>query len=410
MALNFSNNQLLSIQNSHYQDRAIYWTVKNYETNADTRFDSKIDAMLYCNTLPHATAHFHWYEDAFARLNPSVEPVETLAELCRQRAQELRDTYQYIRLFYSGGTDSHTALVSFIDNNIHLDEIVVDIKLDKDTNTAINTTNREIAIVTIPYLKTIAHRLPKTKITMSQATVKDADDWFSIADDTNIPIMMDGGMGIFNMDTGWALLNALSTSHHNDWCDLFGGTKARLFKKNSNWYMFTVDSTVPQYTMSDRYEDFFVSRNIPFLYVKTAHALKHYHTHKQSTDAFVNGFYSNLGIEYNCALGRVPTHHMTQIKRVFMDIDYSSRLWEAKKISGYYGNMFYNNVIGTPEGQRWYKKFLVMQEVMLSDKYKDIWNTDRYGNPVTAAGSRGLVSKFYSLTDGQAYSSDQVSF
>ena len=410
MAFNFSTKQLLSIQNSHYQDRAMYWTVKNYETNTEIRFDYKVDAVFYCNTLPHATVHFHWYEDAFARLNPSVEPVETLAELCRQRAQELRDTYSYIRLFYSGGADSHTALVSFVDNNIHLDEIVVDVKLDKDANTAVNTTNREIAIATIPYLKTIAHRLLKTKITMSQATVKDADDWFSIADDTDIPIGLDGSHGTFWMDTSWAWHNAVKTTDHNDWCDLFGGTKARLFKNNNNWYTFSVDSSEWLPSISDRYEDFFVSRNIPSLLLKTAYALKHYHTAKQSTDTVVNRFYSTLGIEYNRALGRVPTHHITQIKRFFTDVDYSAKLWEDKKISGYNSNMFYNNVIGTDEGKRWYKKFLAIQEVMHSDKYKNIWNTDRYGNPVTAAGTKGLMSKFYSLTDGKTYTSDQVGF
>ena len=106
----------------------------------------------------------------------------------------------------------------------------------------------------------------------------------------------------------------------------------------------------------------------------------------------------------------MPTHSITQIKRFFTDVDYSSKLWEDKKISGYYSNMFYNNVIGTSDGQRWYKKFLVMQEAMLGDKYKNIWNTDRHGNPVTAAGAKGLVSQFCSLTDGKTYSSDQVGF
>jgi hypothetical protein len=407
---NFSINQLLSIQNSHYQDRAIHWTVKNYETNAETRFDQKVDALLYRNTLPHATVHFHWYEDAFSRLNPSIEPVDTLAELCRQRAQELRDTYQYIRLFYSGGADSHTALVSFIDNNIHLDEIVVDVRIDKDTNIAINTTNREIAIATIPYLKNIIHRLPRTKITISQATTKDADDWFSIANDTNIPVITDGGSGMFRLTTEYTWYKLVTTTHHNDWCDLYGGTKARLFKKNNNWYMFDVDSSLLFATISDRHEDFFISRNVPSLYLKTAYALKHYHTARQSTDDFVNKFHSKLSQEYNRAIGRVPTHSITQIKRFFADIDYSSKLWEDKKIAGYYSTMFYKNVIGTPEGQGWYKNFVVMQELLLGDKYKDIWNTDRYGNPVTAAGTKGLVSKFYSLTDGQAYSSDLVGF
>ena len=38
---------------------------------------------------------------------------------------QLRDEYDYIRLYYSSGSDSETCLQTFMKNNIPIDEIVV---------------------------------------------------------------------------------------------------------------------------------------------------------------------------------------------------------------------------------------------------------------------------------------------
>lgn len=52
------------------------------------------------------------------------EPIESLKELYRQHAQFLRDTYDYIILYFSGGSDSTTMVNAFLDNNILPDEVV----------------------------------------------------------------------------------------------------------------------------------------------------------------------------------------------------------------------------------------------------------------------------------------------
>jgi hypothetical protein len=49
-------------------------------------------------------------------------PLDTLY---KERAQQLRDKYDYLILNYSGGPDSHNILMTFINNNIHLDEVYV---------------------------------------------------------------------------------------------------------------------------------------------------------------------------------------------------------------------------------------------------------------------------------------------
>lgn len=52
--------------------------------------------------------------------NPIREDLETLY---KERCQQLRDTYDYLILNYSGGSDSFTILNTFLKNNIKLDEI-----------------------------------------------------------------------------------------------------------------------------------------------------------------------------------------------------------------------------------------------------------------------------------------------
>jgi hypothetical protein len=54
----------------------------------------------------------------------TVEPLETFKDLCKEYAQYIRDNYDYVILYYSGGSDSTTILNTFLDNNIKIDEIV----------------------------------------------------------------------------------------------------------------------------------------------------------------------------------------------------------------------------------------------------------------------------------------------
>jgi hypothetical protein len=52
------------------------------------------------------------------------EPSETYHTLKKHRALQLRDMYDHIILYHSGGSDSTTVLNSFLNNNIQIDEVV----------------------------------------------------------------------------------------------------------------------------------------------------------------------------------------------------------------------------------------------------------------------------------------------
>ena len=77
------------------------------------------------NTNDHKDIRFVFLEDYdFIKLDWTVEPKESLDFLLAERAKQLRDRYDYIRFWYSSGSDSETVLQSFIKNNVFIDEIV----------------------------------------------------------------------------------------------------------------------------------------------------------------------------------------------------------------------------------------------------------------------------------------------
>lgn len=120
-----------------------------------------------------------WFfnEDTFVAFPWHIEPEETLQELYRQRAQQLRDEYDYIRVEASGGSDSTTVIFSFLLNNIHLDEVVFRYPKGGDKDVTGNAhdmrsenTLSEWEYAAKPLLDWIATNYPGTKITVHDYT------------------------------------------------------------------------------------------------------------------------------------------------------------------------------------------------------------------------------------------------
>jgi hypothetical protein len=76
--------------------------------------------------------HWYYHDDYFRKHDWSKEPQETLSELYRLRAEQIRKDYDYIVLCYSGGIDSTNMLETFYYNNIHIDEILTVGALNED--------------------------------------------------------------------------------------------------------------------------------------------------------------------------------------------------------------------------------------------------------------------------------------
>jgi hypothetical protein len=96
-----------------------YYTVNGIE------FDNKIAALIRASEL-NTDVKWHYFDNVFENAKKDNLLVDTnIEELYKIRAQQLRDSYDYLILNYSGGSDSHNVLHTFLKNNIKLDCIYV---------------------------------------------------------------------------------------------------------------------------------------------------------------------------------------------------------------------------------------------------------------------------------------------
>ena len=141
-------------------------------TVGDKEFDSKIQAVIYANsTLEDIKWNFN--REVFKSLDWTTDPNLDINVLYKLRAQQLRETYDYIIIMCSGGADSTNVLYSFLNNNIRVDEIVAGMPLsglnnwsldynDKSANNIIS----ETFIAQKPLLEKVAKTNPEIRITI----------------------------------------------------------------------------------------------------------------------------------------------------------------------------------------------------------------------------------------------------
>jgi hypothetical protein len=398
--------KLIAIENQWDNRRHISWSVFNHETNASLSFNNKLEATLYKNTLPHATIYFHWYDETFSAIDTTVEPPESYRELLKQRAIELRERYSYLRLWFSGGSDSTTALNAFVENGIHIDEIIVNCWLDYGHSNPLLSANKEITLSADPYLDSIADKLTKTKITKIVLNLDDYKLVLAGADKLGeIPYLhsMDMGSHLFGLNCvqyPWEKL--LDSTTHDNYCDLFGGTKPVIQKRGNIYSFYMIDTGLQDNYLSRRSEDFFISPQDPRLFLKTAHMLKNYVSSLNLSDSQVDAFcrHNEFRRMYNRAMGRDPIGH-------------DCALFKCDRSSGYYAKeidftirnfkhfRFVENLKHDTEWLRLFKahtdSFYAMQK-----EFEFLWNHNEDGKPDARLGYKGHLSTFYNLSQQPA--------
>lgn len=95
-----------------------------YYQVGDVRTYSRYERMDLLHEHPRDWS-WHYNDDFFSQYDWTQEPTESLDELYKQRAEQLRRDYDYLVLYYSGGYDSANLLHAFLDNDIYPDEIAI---------------------------------------------------------------------------------------------------------------------------------------------------------------------------------------------------------------------------------------------------------------------------------------------
>jgi hypothetical protein len=95
------------------------------------------------------------------------------------------------------------------------------------------------------------------------------------------------------------------------WCDIIGGQKTKMCLRNNRWYVYDVDKSMLTSALATTTEDFFISKDMPTLFLKTAYNLKNFFIKKQFSTEQID-HWCNIGNldtgqarEYNTAIGRI---------------------------------------------------------------------------------------------------------
>ena len=87
------------------------------------RFSNKLDAVLEAQKT-NANVEWCFFDDIFNKVDWHTEPSMSLDQLYRIRAEQIRNEYDYVIVFCSGGADSTNVIKTFINNNIKVDEVI----------------------------------------------------------------------------------------------------------------------------------------------------------------------------------------------------------------------------------------------------------------------------------------------
>ena len=128
-------------------------------------------------------------DDAYGSINWSIPITESLDDLYKRRARQLRDNYDYLALYFSGGADSSNMLRAFLNNGIFLDEIVMQLPepvkntFNKEDKTDSNSYS-EIPYSAVPILNELKNLIHPNTVVRQQDTSQGLiellshDTWF----------------------------------------------------------------------------------------------------------------------------------------------------------------------------------------------------------------------------------------
>jgi hypothetical protein len=249
------------------------------------KFYSKLEAIEH---MKKTGIHLHWdfNEAVFNSYDWTKEPTTSLMELYRQRAQQLRDQYDYIVLCYSGGADSENALYSFIKNDIKIDEVVSMVNYDA-TGDKDSWLNEEIFKTAVPNATELQSTEQKFKYRVVDLTQLQLD-YFN-----NQENKFDW---IYKMTASWSPNNISRekwVSTIKEWndivnsgkklCILYGLDKPRLWHLDDKFsvrFLDMIDVAAPGTSITDQpghtNELFYWTPDKPEIIIKQAHIVKRY--------------------------------------------------------------------------------------------------------------------------------------
>jgi len=198
----------------------------------------------------------------------SHEPTENNLDILGERCRQLRDKYDYLILYYSGGSDSETVLQSFLKSRTFLDEIVINRICFNNNDPAL--LDIELAIQKV---KTYIRFMPGTKVTINHVDEKIITDFCN--KDRWVGTAFNGTIGMIRRFGAYdfAEYNHSQIYAKGNVGQIYGENKPVLTVRNGTWYNKLSGWGIAAALAG---EWFFTSPDLPKLHVKQCYLAKNY--------------------------------------------------------------------------------------------------------------------------------------
>ena len=342
---------------------------------------------------------WNFNKETFGQFNWLLEPEAPLREVYRQRALQLREKYDYLKLEFSGGSDSATVLYSFINNGIHLDEVIFRYPKSADKNVSADPYNTksentlsEWEYAAKPALQWLASHHPEIKITFHDYTeelvAKPAQDesWVFRTREYFQPGW------IYKHDFRALKQHLQVLDSGKKFCTLYGIDKPKMCIKDGKWYLYFIDimantanPEAGEYKGNVFSEYFFWTPDMPQVLAKQCHIIRQWfelpeNKHLQFLVRWPNHSWSNR-----------TTYEWVVRPLIYPDFD-PTTFQVSKPTNNFYCEMdhwFYVNCQET----EYYKTWRAGIQYLVNNIDKKYFSYEM-GNPV---GLVGFLSDFYEI-------------
>ena len=201
-------------------------------------FHYKVGSEIFFNKLQAIQKNVEttdpiYLEDPYEDADFSVVPEQSLDDLIAAHLRQLRESHEKIKLYYSGGSDSHLLLDSIVKNNIHVDEIIC-------LKSGIPPADFEIDKFAIPALSNLAGQLKGTKITIKTPTMQDYFDYYK--DGITNDKIQSGMAGTHNYFRLLWSKDIFVQERHTDTLHIRGLEKPRIARHGTEYYAYILDT------------------------------------------------------------------------------------------------------------------------------------------------------------------------
>ena len=302
--------------------------------------------------------------EAYENYDFTIPPKETLENLCKQKALDIRANNDKIVIWYSGGCDSHYVLDIFLKNNIKVDEIHM-------VKSGFSNADYEIEKYAIPFVKKL-----NIKTVVHEPTL----DYYEKR-------YVENEKQLGTANEYWhhfRLNNDFENLQHHDTegvAHIFGKEKPTLCFVHGKWYVYMLDVDVtPQPHQINFFSD------DPIVHSKQCHMLiQEIQLMKNQSDYNKVTWYHEDQNFWNRSIGRYQ--NSTFPLKEMMDDTFNNKDAEAIKQAP-------SHIVDA-----WQNK----NKTLVEELGADVFNN---GDP--AIGTIGIFSKFYCLSEKSVKTVDEL--